>query len=632
METEYLKQNGAVLRKSLDTKAPIIVEFLESQLKIMLRVYEQAINKLFEKLISDYFKKYGFRLSHAQNGPQSQTLLQENIKRLKSRKEGTKSDAMELESQPKSSFLQKIRAQKLRSKGCEYKTLVLQDLPQIGSRYFYPVEKNTVLENSEANRILHLSLLKPGITMTKENLNIVSKGIPKNRHFVHALETHKVKCILKIFIDKFGPNPLLLNFLSDAFGKSIHALTGLAYSLLIPTKKQTIEVENRRIFKPFELTRHFCNVCNRFLCTLHFETESKLDPDLPPYSFYNPLDCHYSTLELYFHPFRALENDAKDGKEQREFKSLREPKDPREFKIYLDFTCPKAQTSTCFFNAQQIIEPIQNIDDEFKSKIERSFIDNYCVLFGNTNPCSIFLLYRVFLGNGEVFGVQRTCAAIGRYLQLKHNLDPYQVTGRERDLLRRDTENTRRSKRVISKPGQQHTTKKDFKADHKPCHHFLGEDCDCFKKHAICEKYCLCSGDCQLRFSGCECRDGCKSKINCYCRGKSRECDPELCKCACNVNLRIVHQEKLTVKHCTNTPITYGLKPRIILGKSKVCSGLGVFAGETLEKNAYIGPYVGELLPVTEADVREIVYDTISMSYLFEFNSDRVIKLLLDAL
>jgi len=83
------------------------------------------------------------------------------------------------------------------------------------------------------------------------------------------------------------------------------------------------------------------------------------------------------------------------------------------------------------------------------------------------------------------------------------------------------------------------------------------------------------------------------------------------------VNLKIVVGRKLKVAYCPNTNITYRYKPRILLGKSKICDGLGIFAGQHFKKNDFIGEYVGEVISKEEGEKREIVFDAINMSYIF---------------
>lgn len=78
--------------------------------------------------------------------------------------------------------------------------------------------------------------------------------------------------------------------------------------------------------------------------------------------------------------------------------------------------------------------------------------------------------------------------------------------------------------------------------------------------------------------------------------------------------------------HCPNTNLLYNVKKRIILGKSLVCDGLGIFAGEGFRKNNFIGEYTGDII---SHDMREIIYSNAGIHYTFSLRESMVITQLL---
>ncbi|RPA92540.1 SET domain-containing protein [Choiromyces venosus 120613-1] len=156
------------------------------------------------------------------------------------------------------------------------------------------------------------------------------------------------------------------------------------------------------------------------------------------------------------------------------------------------------------------------------------------------------------------------------------------------------------------------------------------DTCPCVKSHATCEKSCICSPSCPRRWRGCTCkREGkaCTLENKCICAKANRECDVDLCH-TCGaaevLDPKNRYNEAFSTNCCQNVALQRDMPKRTLLGRSAV-AGFGLFVGENVKGNAFLGEYKGEVITTEEADRRGKLYDRRGVSFLFNLNSNQVI-------
>jgi hypothetical protein len=171
-----------------------------------------------------------------------------------------------------------------------------------------------------------------------------------------------------------------------------------------------------------------------------------------------------------------------------------------------------------------------------------------------------------------------------------------------------------------------------------PCHHpgltCNKAECSCFVNKRPCEKSCACPDTCARKFQGCSCasfkhrKPGdyvCWRDNRCACYKLGRECDPDLCgTCGVCEVLDPVHRHDHKVidslKMCLNASIQKGVPKHTLLGDSGI-HGMGLYAGQQIRAQEFVGEYKGEVITKEEADRRGAVYEKQKSTYLFSLNS-----------
>lgn len=171
-----------------------------------------------------------------------------------------------------------------------------------------------------------------------------------------------------------------------------------------------------------------------------------------------------------------------------------------------------------------------------------------------------------------------------------------------------------------------------------PCHHpgqpCANVACSCFVHKRPCEKTCSCEDHCARKFQGCACasfkqrKPGdhvCWRDNKCACYKLGRECDPDLCgTCGVCEVLDPVHRHDHDaidpMKMCLNASIQKAVPKHTLLGDSGI-HGMGLYAGQLIKANEFVGEYKGEVITKEEADRRGAVYERQKSTYLFSLNS-----------
>jgi hypothetical protein len=206
---------------------------------------------------------------------------------------------------------------------------------------------------------------------------------------------------------------------------------------------------------------------------------------------------------------------------------------------------------------------------------------------------------------------------------------PAEGSGQITPLLKETTtigEKRKRSTKLVDRDDIGQTATAD-RPNFRPCNH-LGPcvSCECVDNKVVCEKTCRCPRNCARRWRGCSC-----SKVgarvcgtnSCECYKMNRECDPDLCgACGAPEILDPINRynDEVAFRACVNVGLQRNRPRRTLLGESNI-SGYGLFIGENVKTNEFLGEYKGELISNDEAERRGVVYDARKTSYLFNINN-----------
>lgn len=353
--------------------------------------------------------------------------------------------------------------------------------------------------------------------------------------------------------------------------------------------------------------RFYCNICQIYACNFHFKEEIPDDNN-------EELNTDYSYYEFYM----------KLPSKQLFYQSFEE-----NFIQWVSYyRCPPTKNKFCYrmLNKDMDLTQIETL----KLKKYQKELLKHCMKYNMMTPCFIHLLTQDPNTPCLVFYIYM--AQNGLFKQKEDffkNLKDLVAN----DTLNQDNEKINQQKRNINNPKKLWKNKnwnkdQDF-MEYIPCFHegvCTEENCYCIKNRGYCEKYCSCSLFCEFVFKGCSCENGECVEQTCKCVQSQRECDPEIClKCNSKNDKFLIELFNVKMPTCKNNFLTYNVKRRLLLGKSKICDGLGIFAGTIFKEGDFIGEYVGEVLTLEEADKRGRVYSSINVYYLFTLNNNNVI-------
>ncbi|UMM34348.1 hypothetical protein L5515_007468 [Caenorhabditis briggsae] len=130
-------------------------------------------------------------------------------------------------------------------------------------------------------------------------------------------------------------------------------------------------------------------------------------------------------------------------------------------------------------------------------------------------------------------------------------------------------------------------------------------NCPCKR---FCTVFCNCDFNCNRKFPGCECPPGKCQTRQCQCFEMDFECSELTCR-------QCLEDYTPELSSCDNYEMTQGDLKKIRVGKSSI-AGNGAFLEEDVNKEVFLGEYVGERVSSEEGERRGIFY-RLNISYTF---------------
>lgn len=173
-------------------------------------------------------------------------------------------------------------------------------------------------------------------------------------------------------------------------------------------------------------------------------------------------------------------------------------------------------------------------------------------------------------------------------------------------------------------------------------------DCNCFsryyrpnssekrKRGEIISDLCIppypCLMQCKEKytyksFKGCSCEKGC-IETKCPCVKNKYECIPGICSCKPEYHPQLFHIARecfpqSSKSACCNNLILSNIKPRIVIGRSLVCEGIGLFTAQHIKKGQLICNYRGEFLNNNDEEEIRQFSNFLGTSYVFELANSK---------
>ena len=380
------------------------------------------------------------------------------------------------------------------------------------------------------------------------------------------------------------------NMFADTMNKSRRLLSAF-FNNTIKKYVKTPEIE----LKKQEFRENFCQICMKYACSTHFYDE-RVEYESDEENLDKKLVKYEENAMLMIDPnhwkptwWSNLQSPLKSGK------------------WLLNFTC--FNKADCYTTKTALKLPISNEKKQIIKKLLSNSIKNPCAIsFLIKTPCFKALPY------------------IEKYLSKYNPPTTVEKLSKKKIFYTNNFE----YKPILTNVIETHCKCKSECSLLNKCPCIVGEF---FNKKLIsrrcCEKYCLCSTNCKIRFLGCNCQYGKCDNKTCVCWVNQRECDPLLCifcvciECVKNKPKDLKRKKRKNIQLCRNVKNSISLGKRTAMGESSIKgAGMGLFVLENCEKNEYITEYTGELIREAESERRAAVYDYRHHSYIFSLSPD----------
>ncbi|CAD8193684.1 unnamed protein product [Paramecium octaurelia] len=392
----------------------------------------------------------------------------------------------------------------------------------------------------------------------------LAKSIDDSKHYLRLEHKLFIDFFFEKFKEKFTSLQVVfqLQQLAQAIGCSADQVQ--SYYLAKQAKKYDQFVNFNVKYQFVRFNRYFCPICNLYLCSLHYHSKNQRlyiekEPEEEPQDQQKDDPTHHDNFyETEFKPNSLLLREL-FGRYKLNNKMEMEQR-------CRDITqCGK-----------------YGVDQMKMKKFQQKSIEQM-LEFGFSNCC---FMARV----------------------LTHRI--YPVTCQQINYLIKTLKSQSKKHMTNGKRKQQQASKKqnlnNYAQQYIPCFH-EGEcgsnSCTC----VTCHKYCCCKGQCQQKSKSCDCRvcgyDEKKQKHSCPCYISGYECDPQLCKC----------------QSCSNKNLLLQVRKQLVLGKSLICNGLGLFAAQNFKVCDFVGEYTGNYILLDDESMAIEQCDWITNNhYLFE--------------
>lgn len=490
-----------------------------------------------------------------------------------------------LQHKPKRSFKCSFRVPEIPEQEDDYSVVHAryEEKSNPKSKAYVPIPYNFCFDR----RLTVEDLLAPNTLDTPtEQFNLEINSVRKIEMKAKEFVIHFLLKFVLLTAKKY--DPIIIQILSSYLQTSPVSLQKISLKTLKAAKQSKLPKNEKRKIYPSKYNPMFCSICDKYCCNYHFQTSNEQIPHVVVETI-NSDNTHYFTRSKAS-PFIFL--------------------DEKLLTDSVHVQCGRNKIKNCAKQSHSQQNIIKYMNDQTKkwSKVLREII-KFTVYFQCYSPCLVAMLFKYSYQCDEIEAL---------YLRM----------GAER-IKRISQEVREQDKALLNKiiaPVKQKGGKEKEVIGYIPCFH-VGRcskelECSCIVGDRHCERYCCCQGDCKNYYKAiqsCNCAPGRCLTDECPCIKNWRECDPSVClSCNSMINPRL---SSVTQAVCRNNNLIFLCNKRLILGASKICEGMGIFAGKHFTKGEYLGEYRGETL--FEDDLRAVIHTAANRNYLFTLIADK---------